>query len=146
MWTVVDNAKHQQPQDRCREASKTMHCQIPIEQRSLFHHREPADFHFQNMDFCALGLRDPDTRLRSLKPTSLTRNLPPDVMRPIFNRCSKYCKNAKHQQQPLEGNTKNHVSATKLAQIYPFPFCQDLAHILLRFLKVKPLDNEVFLL
>ena len=52
----------------------------------------------------------------------------------------------KHQHQPLEGNTKNHGRRTKLAQMYPFSFCQDLAHILLRFLKVKPLDNEVFLL
>ena len=30
--------------------------------------------------------------------------------------------------------------------MYPYQFCQDLAHILLRHLKVKPLDNEVYLL
>ena len=30
--------------------------------------------------------------------------------------------------------------------MYPYQFCQDLAHILLRHLKVKPLDNEVYIL
>ena len=30
--------------------------------------------------------------------------------------------------------------------INPYQFCQDLAHIILRHLKVKPLDNEVYLL
>ena len=30
--------------------------------------------------------------------------------------------------------------------MYPYQFCQDLAHILLRHLQVKPLDNEVYLL
>ena len=30
--------------------------------------------------------------------------------------------------------------------VYPYQFCQDLAHILLRHLKVKPLDNEVYFL
>ena len=56
-----------------------------------------GDFHF-----CAYGLKDPESGLRSLKPTSLMHCLPPEVMRPIFRRC----KNS----------------------------------------KVKPLDNEVYLL
>ena len=76
--------------------------------------------------------------IRSLKPTSLLRNIPPEVMRPIFNRCSNYWRSVKHQHQPLEGKTKNDGSRTQLAQIYPFSFCQDLAHVLLSFLKVKP--------
>ena len=101
---------------------------------------------WNDLDFCAFGLRDPGTHLRSLKPTSFMHNLPPEVMRPIFKRCSSYWKSAKHQHQPLEGNTTNQGSRTKLAQIYPFSSCQNLAHILLRFLKVKPLDNEVFVL
>ena len=37
-------------------------------------------------------------------------------------------------------------SRTKLAQVYPNQFCQDLAHVIMRHLKVKPLDNEVYLL
>ena len=67
--------------------------------------------------------------------------LPPEVMRPIFRRCKN-----KHEHQPLEGNAGTFGSRTKLAQVYPYQFCQDLAHILLRHLKVKPLDNEVCLL
>ena len=101
---------------------------------------------WNDLDFCAFGLRDPDTKLRSLKPTSLMHNLPPEVMRPIFRRCSNYTKKEKHQHQPLEGNTKSQGSRTRLAQIYPYSFCHEMAHILLRFLKAKPLDNEVFLL
>ena len=112
---------------------------------TLFYHK-PDEKLAGDLDFCAFGLRDPDTHLRSVKPTSLMRNLPPEVMRQIVKRCSNSWKSVKHQHQPLEGNTRNHGSRTKLAQIYPFSFFQDLAHILLRFLKAKPLDNEVFLL
>ena len=101
-----------------------------------------AQVTWDDLDFCAFGLRDPDTKLRSLKPTSLMRNLPKEVMRPIFRRCSNYLGKEKHGHQPLEGNTKYQGSRTRLAQIYP----QEMAHILLRFLKVKPLDNEVSLL
>ena len=42
-----------------------------------------GDFHF-----CAYGLKDPESGLRSLKPTSLMRCLPSEVMRPIFRRCN----------------------------------------------------------
>ena len=52
----------------------------------------------------------------------------------------------KHEHQPLEGNAGTYGSRAKLAQVYPSQFCQDLAHIILRHLKVKPLDNEVYLL
>ena len=96
-----------------------------------------GDFHF-----CAYGLKDPESGLRSLKP-SLMHCLPPEVMRPIFRRCNSL---VKHEHQPLEGNAGTFGSRTKLAQVYPYQFCQDLAHILLGHLKAKPLDNEVHLL
>ena len=89
-----------------------------------------GDFHF-----CAYGLKDPESGLRSLKPT---------IMRPIFRRCKNYTSSVKHEHQPLEGNAGTFGSRTKLARVYPCQFCQDLAHILLRHLKVKPLDNEVW--
>ena len=100
-----------------------------------------GDFHF-----CAYGLKDPESGLRSLKPTSLMHCFPPKVMRPIFRRCKNSTSSVKHEHQPLEGNAGTFGSRTKLAQVYPYQFCQDLAHILLRHLKVKPLDNEVYLL
>ena len=55
-------------------------------------------------------------------------------------RCKNSISSVKHEHQPLEGN----AGTLKLAQVYPYQFCQDLAHILLRHLKVKPLDNEVY--
>ena len=67
-------------------------------------------------------------------------------MRPIFRRCKNSTSSVRHEHQPLEGNAGTFRSRTKLAQVYPCQFCQDLAHILLRHLKVKPLDNEVYLL
>ena len=99
-----------------------------------------------DLDFCAYGLKDPESGLRSLKPTSLMHCLPSEVMRPIFRRCKSFSSSVKHEHQPLEGNAGTFGSRTKLAQVYPYQFCQDLAHILLRHLQVKPLDNEVYLL
>ena len=96
-----------------------------------------GDFHF-----CAYGLKDPKSGLRSLKPTSLMHCLPPEVMRPIFRKCKDFTSSVKHEHQPLEGNAGTFGSRTKLAQVYPYQFCQDLAHILLRHLKVKPLTTR----
>ena len=67
-------------------------------------------------------------------------------MRPIFRRCKNFSSSVKHEHQPLEGNAGSFGSKTKLAQVYPYQFCQDLARIILRHLQVKPLDNEVYLL
>ena len=57
------------------------------------------DFHF-----CAYGLKDPESGLRSLKPTSFMHCLPSEVMRPIFRRCKNFSSSVKHEHQPLEGN------------------------------------------
>ena len=76
----------------------------------------------------------PESGLRSLKPTSLMHCLPPEVMRSIFRRCKNSTSSVKHEHQPLEGNAGTFGSRTKLAQVYPYQFCQDLAHILLRHL------------
>ena len=67
-------------------------------------------------------------------------------MRPIFRKCKNFASSVKHEHQPLEGNAGTFGSRTQLAQLYPYQFCQDLAHVTLRHLKVKPLDNEACLL
>ena len=69
-----------------------------------------GDFHF-----CAYGLKDPESGLRSLKPTSLMHCLPSEVMRPIFRRCKNFSSSVKHEHQPLEGNAGSFGSRTKLA-------------------------------
>ena len=68
--------------------------------------------------------------------------LPPEVMRPIFRKCKNFTSSVKHEHQPLEGNAGTFASRTKLAQTSSVR----ISHILLRHLKVKPLDNEVYLL
>ena len=65
-------------------------------------------------------------------------------MRPNLQKCKNVASLVKHQH--LEGNAGTFGSRTKLAQVYPYHSCQDLAHIILRHLNVKPLDNEVYLL
>ena len=94
-----------------------------------------GDFHS-----CAYGLKDPESGLRSFRPTSLMHCLPPEVMRPIFRRCKNSTSSVKHEHQTLEGNAGTFGSRTTGTGSYQF--CQDLA----RHLKVKPLDNEVYLL
>ena len=42
---------------------------------------------FSEPSVCAYGLKDPESGLRSLKPTSLMHCGPPEVTRPIFRRC-----------------------------------------------------------
>ena len=63
-----------------------------------------------------------------------------------FRRCNFFPAQSSMNTNPLEGTAGTFGSRTKLAQVCPYQFCQDLAHILLRHLKVKPLDNEVYLL
>ena len=80
----------------------------------------------------------------------------------IFERChSKFKNDVKNDDErqraflsffvalPLvakNGVERQRAATAELAQVYPYQFCQDLAHILLRHLVVKPLDNEVYLL
>ena len=69
---------------------------------------------WRHFHFCAYGLKDPASGLRSLKPTSLMHCLRPEVMRPIFRKCKNFT------NQPLEGNAGIFGSRTKLAQVYPY--------------------------
>ena len=68
------------------------------------------------------------------------------AMRPIFRKCTNFTCSLKHEHQPLEGNAGTYGRRTKLAQVCPYQLCQNLAHIILRHLKMKPLGKEVYLL
>ena len=65
--------------------------------------------------FCAYGLKDPESGLRRLKPTSLTHCLPSEEMRPIFRKCKNSTSSVKHEHQPLEGKAGTFGSRTNLA-------------------------------
>ena len=86
-----------------------------------------GDFHF-----CAYGLKDPESGLRSLKPTSLMHCLPCEAMRPIFRGARLLPVQKNTSVNPWHGCT-----LTSSARI---------SRIILRHLQVKPLDNEVYLL
>ena len=167
---MVKHAEHPtRPTESLGKASATCpwlsscHCAVSAEAQKIFHHREPQTSRiwylncmtqlfsdpsvtWGNIHFCAHGLKGPESGLRCLKPTSLTHCLPPEVMRPIFRKCTNFTCSVKHEHQPLEGNAGTYGSRTELAQVFPFQFCQDLASVIMRHLKGKPLDNEVYLL
>ena len=81
--------------------------------KSIMEVMKHAQVTWDDLDFCAFGLRDTDAKLRSLKPT--TEGAPITLVR-----------------------ISTDVSLMK--------FCQEMAHIPLRFLKVKPLDHMLFFL
>ena len=60
-------------------------------------------------------------------------------LRPLGSQGGNHSSSVTHQHQDLEGNAGAAGSVTNLAQVYPYQFCQDLARIILRHLKVKPL-------
>ena len=139
------------------------HCAVSVEAPKILHHGKHSDIQdlvfamraatvsassatWGHFHFCAYGLKDLESGLRSLKPTSLMHCSPSEVMRPILRKCKDFTSSVKHEHQPLEGKGGTFGSRTKLAQVHPYQFCQDLARIILRHLKVKPLDNEVCLL
>ena len=84
-----------------------------------------------NFHFCAYGLKDPESGLRSLKPTSLMHCLPSEVMR----RCKNFSSSVKHEHQPLEGNAGTFGSRTKLTlalRIQDLPFNKDVQPLVIQ--------------
>ena len=91
---------------------------------------------WDTLNMCAFGMRDPNGYYY-YKPTSLMHNLDPKVMKPVFKRCPNLKKpgdvkapKPRHYHEPLEGSASGHGSRTKLAQIYPYRFCQTLVDAL----------------
>ena len=94
LWTMVKYAEHPtRPKTGIIENPQTSRIWYLKCMQHLF--SDPSvtwgDFHF-----CACGLKDPESGLRSLKPTSLMHCLPPEVMRPIFRRCKIFSSSVKH--------------------------------------------------
>ena len=97
---------------------------------------------WDTLNMCAFGMRDPNGYYY-YKPTSLMHNLDPKIMKPVFKRCPNLKKpgdvrapKPRHYHEPLEGSASGHGSRTKLAQIYPYRFCQTLVDALV------PLGNS----
>ena len=97
---------------------------------------------------CASGMKDPNGYYY-YKPTSLMHNLDPKVIKPVFKGCPNLKQpgdakapsprhfhqpvepSPRHFHQPVEGSASGHGSRTKLAQVYPYKFCQTLVDSLL---------------
>ena len=71
---------------------------------------------------CASGMKDPNGCF-DYKPTSLLHSFPDGTLDPVFKRCPNKHGGASHIHQQLEGSAPGHGSRTKLAQVYPYPFC-----------------------
>ena len=92
---------------------------------------------WDNLHMCAFGMKDPNGYYY-YKPTSLMHNLDPKVIKPVFKRCPNLkqpgdakAPSPRHFHQPVEGSASGHGSRTKLAQVYPYKFCQTLVDSLL---------------
>ena len=92
---------------------------------------------WDNLHMCAFGMKDPNGYYY-YKPTSLMHNLDPKVIKPVFKRCPNLKRpgdvtapSPRHYHQPVEGSASGRGSRTKLAQVYPYKFCQTLVDSLL---------------
>ena len=96
---------------------------------------------------CMYEQRDPITGKLYYKPTTLMHNLPKEVMKPIFKKCPAYAgEKAIHEHEVLQGKTFGLGNRTAFAQVYPYKFCLRLADIMAKFLRIKNVDQNTFLL
>ena len=84
---------------------------------------------YGNLNFCAFGMRDPVSRKYYKKGTSLLHHFPAGTLDPIFKLCPNTAAKKMHEHEVCEGHATGHGSRTKLSQIYPYKFCEQLAHI-----------------
>ena len=78
---------------------------------------------WDTLHMCSFGMRDPDGYFY-FKATSLLHDMRPDVLAPVFRQCKGT--SSTHQHQYLIGSAPGHGSRAKLAQLYPYRFCQTL--------------------
>ena len=89
---------------------------------------------WDTLHMCAFGMKDPKGYYH-YKPTSLMFNVPRDVMQVIFKTCPNRNNGRKqHQHETVMGNVPGYGQRSKLAQVYPYRFCETLAVSLARFL------------
>ena len=88
-WSKMQNIQQDQQKvgEKRRRYLPTIEFVASIARYQLKHRRYFIIENPQTSSFCAYGLKDPESGLRSLKPTSLMHCLPSEVMRPIFRRC-----------------------------------------------------------
>ena len=94
-----------------------------------------------NLDFCAFGMKDPVSKKFYKKGTSLLHNFEEGTLDPIFEQCPSTAAKKVHEHESCEGHAKGHGSRTKLSQIYPYKFCEQLADLLGVHLGSRILDN-----
>ena len=120
--------------------------------RLLNYHRAVT---WDTLHMCAFGMKDPNGYYY-YKPTSLMHNLDLKVIKPVFKRCPNLvdlkkpgdvkAPPPKHHHEPVEGSAKSHGSRTKLAQVYPYKFCQALVDSLLPLGNLRALCTSASLL
>ena len=91
-------------------------------------------------------MRDPVTGKYYKKGTSLLHNFPPGTLDPIFKTCPNTTLKKIHEHETVEGHAKGHGSRTKLSQIYPYKFCEQLADVMGIHLGAKVLNVDSLLI
>ena len=96
---------------------------------------------YGNLEFCAFGMRDPETNGYYNKPTSLMHNFPANVLDPLWKTCpNKNNSKTQHKHEMVEGSKK-----CKFSQVYPYKFCTTLADLIRLFLGKKSRDGDTLL-
>jgi len=101
---------------------------------------------YGTLNFCAFGMRDPVSGKYYKKGTSLLHNFPAGTLDPIFKLCPNTVGRKVHEHETCEGHAKGHGSRTKLSQIYPYKFCEQLSDIMGIHLGAKVLNVDSLLI
>ena len=108
---------------------------------------------WNELHFCAYGMKDPVSNDYYNKPTCLMHNFIDDfkgfdvALAPLWKLCPNIVQGRKvHNHETVQGWCKGHGQRSKLSQVYPYKFCSTLAELLAKFLGVRVRNQSTYLL
>ena len=99
---------------------------------------------WDELHFCAYGMKDPVSNDYYNKPTCLMHNFPTGVLNPLFRKCPNIVQNKHvHNHEHVQGHAKGHGRRSTISQVYPYKFCTALAEMLRTFFNKRPQNQNV---
>ena len=98
---------------------------------------EMEGVHRSTVHMCAYGLKDPNNGLHMKKPMSFLHNIPMSLFFDVVKTCP-----GTHQHQQIIGSAPGHGSRAILSQVYPVPFCRQLAGVLAKIKQTQTVPTE----